>query len=212
MKNLSYILCFVFVVCSTFVLSAQSNRSGRNDRHRDREAKAKMKEETFEQPCMRYDDDEYFAASGYVRVKVGGEGERDYSIVATKLLDNLRQQVKQKIGGKYQSVVRDYFNQMDVDDKFSASSHIESAGEQIIDTYLNHTEEDCRQIGNTDESGYANLYIGILVRKVDLVDAIIDGMEESEEVPAEVKNDLRANEKAFRESAFKVFEAKPVEE
>lgn len=212
MKNLSYILCFVFVVCSTFVLSAQSNRSGRNDRHRDREAKAKMKEETFEQPCMRYDDDEYFAASGYVRVKVGGEGERDYSIVATKLLANLRQQVKQKIGGKYQSVVRDYFNQMDVDDKFSASSHIESAGEQIIDTYLNHTEEDCRQIGNTDESGYANLYIGILVRKSDLVDAIIDGVAESEEVPAEVKNDLRANEKAFRESAFKVFEAKPVEE
>jgi len=212
MKNFSYILCLVFIFCSTFTLSAQSNRTGRNDRNRDREAKAKMKEETFEQPCMRYDDDEYFAASGYVRVKVGGEGERDYSVVATKLLANLRQQVKQKIGGKYQSVVRDYFNQMDVDDKFSASSHIESAGEQIIDTYLNHTEEDCRQIGNTDESGYANLYIGILVRKVDLVDAIIDGMEESEEVPAEVKNDLRANEKAFRESAFKVFEAKPVEE
>lgn len=189
-------------------INAQGNRSGRNDRMRDHENKSKYLEETFTQPCMRYDDNEYYAASGWVRVKIMGDGERDYSTVATDLLANLRQQVKQKIGGKYQAVVRDYFDQMDVDDKFSAASHIESAGEQIIDTYLNDTEEDCRQLKVDNESGFANLYMGILVRKTDLVNSLVDGIQESNQVPNDVKAQIRANEQAFRDSAFKVFEAK----
>ncbi len=185
------------------------NRSNRNSRMRDQED-TKLTEKTTTQPCMRYDDNEYYAGSGWVRVKMIGDGERDYSIAATKLLANLRQQVKQKIGGKYQAVVRDYFDQMDVDDKFSAASHIESAGEQIIDIYLNDTEEDCRQLGPIDEeTGFANLYMGILVRKADLVESIVDGLQESDQVPNDVKAQVKANEQAFRESAFKVFDAKP---
>lgn len=185
------------------------NRSNRNSRMRDQED-TELTEKTTTQPCMRYDDNEYYAASGWVRVKMIGDGERDYSIAATKLLANLRQQVKQKIGGKYKAVVRDYFDQMDVDDKFSAASHIESAGEQIIDTYLNDTEEDCRQLGAMDEeTGFANLYMGILVRKAELVESIVDGLQESDQVPNDVKAQVKANEKAFRESAFKVFDAKP---
>ncbi len=185
------------------------NRSNRNSRMRDLE-ETELTEKTTTQPCMRYDDNEYYAASGWIRVKMIGDGERDYSIAATKLLANLRQQVKQKIGGKYQAVVRDYFDQMDVDDKFSAASHIESAGEQIIDTYLNDTEEDCRQLGPIDEeTGFANLYMGILVRKAELVESIVDGLQESDQVPNDVKAQVKANEKAFRESAFKVFDAKP---
>ena len=185
------------------------NRSNRNSRMRDLE-ETELTEKTTTQPCMRYDDNEYYAASGWIRVKMIGDGERDYSIAATKLLANLRQQVKQKIGGKYQAVVRDYFDQMDVDDKFSAASHIESAGEQIIDTYLNDTEEDCRQLGAMDEeTGFANLYMGILVRKAELVESIVDGLQESDQVPNDVKAQVKANEKAFRESAFKVFNAKP---
>lgn len=185
------------------------NRSNRNSRMRDLE-ETELTEKTTTQPCMRYDDNEYYAASGWIRVKMIGDGERDYSIAATKLLGNLRQQVKQKVGGKYKAVVRDYFEQMDLDDQFSAASHIESAGEQIIDTYLNDTEEDCRQMGPVDEeTGFANMYIGILVRKAELVETIVDGLQESNQIPNDVKAQVKANEQAFRESAFKVFDVKP---
>ena len=206
--KMKQVLLFALIF-STIAPIHADNRSNRNSRMRDLE-ETELTEKTTTQPCMRYDDNEYYAASGWIRVKMIGDGERDYSIAATKLLANLRQQVKQKIGGKYQAVVRDYFDQMDVDDKFSAASHIESAGEQIIDTYLNDTEEDCRQLGAMDEeTGVANLYMGILVRKAELVESIVDGLQESDQVPNDVKAQVKANEKAFRESAFKVFDAKP---
>ena len=206
--KMKQVLLFALIF-STIAPIHADNRSNRNSRMRDLE-ETELTEKTTTQPCMRYDDNEYYAASGWIRVKMIGDGERDYSIAATKLLANLRQQVKQKIGGKYQAVVRDYFDQMDVDDKFSAASHIESAGEQIIDTYLNDTEEDCRQLGAMDEeTGFANLYMGILVRKAELVESIVDGLQESDQVPNDVKAQVKANEKAFRESAFKVFDAKP---
>lgn len=206
--KMKQVLLFALIF-STIAPIHADNRSNRNSRMRDQED-TELTEKTTTQPCMRYDTDEYYAASGWVRVKMIGDGERDYSIAATKLLANLRQQVKQKIGGKYKAVVRDYFDQMDVDDKFSAASHIESAGEQIIDTYLNDTEEDCRQLGAMDEeTGFANLYMGILVRKTELVESIVDGLQESDQVPNDVKAQVKANEKSFRESAFKVFDAKP---
>lgn len=201
-------IVMIGILCMLVGTINAQGRSGRNARMLERE-ETELTEKTTTQPCMRYDDDEYYAASGWMRVKMIGAGERDYSEVATKLLASLRQQVKQKIGGKYQAVVRDYFDQMDVDDKFSAASHIESAGEQIIDTYLNDTEEDCRQFGPMDEeTGFANMYIGILVKKSELVESLVDGLQESDQVPNDVKAQIRANEQAFRDSALKGFGAK----
>lgn len=185
---------------------AQNNRTGRNDRMRDRENDLRQTEETTIQPCMRYDDDEYFAGSGYTRVKAGGDGERDYTLVINKLLNSVRQQIKQKIGGKYKAVVRDYFDQLDIDNKSSAASHIESAGEEVIDRFLGDTEEDCRTFGKIDEGGYQNIYIGILVKKSDLVNSLLEGIEEDDKVPDDIKQQVRQNEKAFRDSAFKIFE------
>jgi hypothetical protein len=204
-KFLIGILALILGATSVF---AQSNRSGRNDRMRDRE-NTEMTEVTTTQPCMRYDDDEYYAASGSLRIKMGGNVAPDaqQAVMATKLLGLLRQQVKQKIGGKYQAVVRDYFDQMDINETSSVASHIESAGEQVIDQYLNDTEEDCRQLGEMDEeTGYANLYMGILVKKTALVDNLVDGIMANDQVPQDAKAQLRANEAAFRESAFKQFE------
>jgi hypothetical protein len=194
------------MIASIQSLYAQSNRSGRNDRLRERENNLRQTEETTIQPCMRYDDDEYFAGSGYTRVKAGGEGERDYTLVINKLLNSVRQQVKQKIGGQYKAVVRDYFDQMDYGDKISAASHIESAGEEVIDRVLGNTEEDCRTFGEVDEAGYQNIYIGILVKKSDLVNSLLDGIENDKDVPADIQQQVRQNEKAFRDSAFKIFE------
>ena len=206
MRTIRFFVVSLLMVVGIQSLCAQSNRSGRNDRMRDRESNLRQTEETTIQPCMRYDDDEYFAGSGYTRVKAGGDGERDYTLVINKLLNSVRQQVKQKIGGKYKAVVRDYFDQMDYGDKTSAASHIESAGEEIIDSYLGNTEEDCRTFGEVDDAGYQNIYIGILVKKSDLVNSLLEGIQEDDDVPADIKQQVRQNEKAFRDSAFKIFE------
>lgn len=209
MRTIRFFLLSLLMVVGIQSLCAQSNRSGRNDRMRERENNLRQTEETSIQPCMRYDDDEYFAGSGFTRVKAGGDGERDFTLVINKLLNSVRQQVKQKIGGKYKAVVRDYFDQMDYGDKTSAVSHIESAGEEVIDRFLGDTEEDCRTFGEVDDAGYQNIYIGILVKKTDLVNSLLNGIEEDEDVPADIKQQVRQNEKAFRDSAFKIFEQGP---
>lgn len=206
MRTVRIIVISFLMIVSLQSLYAQSNRNGRNDRMRERENGLRVTEETTIQPCMRYDDDEYFAGSGYTRVKAGGEGERDYTLVINKLLNSVRQQVKQKIGGKYKAVVRDYFDQMDYGDKTSAASHIESAGEEVIERVLGDTEEDCRTFGEVDDAGYQNIYIGILVKKSDLVNSLLEGIGENDDVPADIKQQVRQNEKAFRDSAFKIFE------
>lgn len=205
MKNIAgLIICIVLAQ----IAFAQSNRDNRNNRMRDRESDKQFIQETYLQPCQRYDDNEYYAASGFIRVKAGGEGEKDFTLLINKELNSLRQQVKSKVGGKYKSVVRDYFDQMDIDSKSTEASHIESAGEQIIDQFLNDTEEDCRELGPIDDSGFQNIYIGILVRKVELVEKLVDGLENNNSIPSNEKEQLRKNEDAFRESAFKAFDIK----
>lgn len=209
MRTVRIIVISFLMIVGTQSLYAQSNRNGRNDRLREHENNLRQTEETTIQPCMRYDDDEYFAGSGYTRVKAGGDGERDYTLVINKLLNSVRQQVKQKIGGKYKAVVRDYFDQMDYGDKTAAASHIESAGEEVIERFLGDTEEDCRTFGEIDDAGYQNIYIGILVKKSDLVNSLLEGIEASHDVPADIRQQVRQNEKAFRDSAFKIFEQEP---
>lgn len=206
MRTVRIFVISLLMLASIQSLYAQSNRSGRNDRMREREKDLRPTEETTIQPCMRYDDDEYFAGSGFTKVYAGEEGERDYTLVINKLLNSVRQQVKQKIGGQYKAVVRDYFDQMDYGDKSSAASHIESAGEEVIDRILGNTEEDCRTFGKIDEAGYQNIYIGILVKKSDLVDSLIEGIENDKDVPSDIRQQVRQNEQAFRDSAFKIFE------
>ncbi len=95
---------------------------------------------------------------------------------------------------------------MDYGDKSSAASHIESAGEEVIDRILGDTEEDCRTFGEMDDAGHQNIYIGILVKKSDLVDSLIEGIENDKDVPSDIRQQVRQNEKAFRDSAFKIFE------
>ena len=201
-------LALAFCIGFSLAIFAQSNRDGRNDRMRDREAKTPINVQTEVQPCQRYDDNEYYAASGFIRIKSGGDGEKDFTVLINKELNSLRQQVKSKIGGKYRAVVRDYFDQMDMDAKSSEASHIESAGEQIIDRFLDDTEEDCREFGPVDDAGYRNMYMGILVRKKQLVETLIDDLENKSSIPASAKEQLRKNEQAFRESAFKAFDIK----
>lgn len=201
-KIIFLILCIAF----TQSIFAQVDRNNFNDSQFSNETKNGNTEDTKMQPCWRVDTKDYYAASGYIRILAGGKEERDYTLTFNKELNSLRQQVKSKIGGKYKAVVRDYFDQMDIDAKSSEASHIESAGEQIIDQILNDTEEDCRQFGEVQDGGYQNVYFSIRVLKEQLVEQIIDGLENKSNLPADEKEQLRKNENAFRESAFKVFE------
>lgn len=163
-------------------------------------------EETASQPCWIGDNDEYFAASGFFRIKAGGDGERNYTIEFNKQLNSLRQQVKMKIGGHYRSIMRDYFDQLDIDSRSSVASHIESAGEESIDKLLNDSKEACRQRSKeVDESGFVTWYMAITVSKKEIAQAIVDGVEESKDIPENVKREVRQNEEKFRESALKSF-------
>ena len=209
MKKINYIAFgILFAFGSSFSASAQFD----NELHKVNTQKIVQQanndaiEETSSQPCWIADNDEYFAASGFFRIKAGGNGERDYTIEFNKQLNSLRQQVKMKIGGHYRSIMRDYFDQLDVDSRSSVASHIESAGEEAIDKLLNDSKEACRQRSDkVDESGFVTWYMGITVSKKEIAQAIVDGVEESKDIPENVKKEVRQNEEKFRESALKSF-------
>lgn len=208
MKKISYIvLGILFGVALTPTASAQFDNELKNANAKKvvNYANNDDDEETTSQPCWLADNDDYFAASGYFRIKAGGDGERDFTVEYNKQLNSLRQQVKMKIGGHYRSIMRDYFDQLDVDSRSSVASHIESAGEEAIDKLLNDSKEACRQMGKVDESGYRMIYMAITVVKKEIAEAIVDGVEESKEIPENVKREVRQNEEKFRESALKSF-------
>ena len=206
-KNAFAIILFVFAASYFSTLTAQN----RNDKNRDKREVRYSKEgpsekKTKEMPCMMYDNDEEYVATGMMRIKMGGSGEQNLTLQINKLLGSCQQQLKMKVKGRYQAVIRDYFEQMDMDAKSSAASRITSAGEMIIDQLLDDTREDCREIGETDEAGYANVYMGILIKKSTLVEKLVGGMQESKTLSSDEKEKLRQNESTFRESAFKVFD------
>lgn len=208
MKKLNYIVCgILFALVLTPSVHAQFDNELKNANSKKivNYANNDDDEETTSQPCWIADNDEYFAASGYFRIKAGGDGERDFTVEYNKQLNSLRQQVKMKIGGHYRSIMRDYFDQLDVDSRSSVASHIESAGEEAIDKLLNDSKEACRQMGKVDESGYRMIYMAITVVKKEIAEAIVDGVEESNEIPEDVKREVRQNEEKFRESALKSF-------
>lgn len=209
MKKLSYI---VFGILFALVFSPFANAQFDNELHKantkniSRQANNDAIERTASQPCWIADNDDYFAASGFFRIKAGGDGERDYTIEFNKQLNSLRQQVKMKIGGHYRSIMRDYFDQLDVDSRSNVASHIESAGEEAVDKLLNDSKEACRQRSEKmDESGMVTWYMGITVSKKEIAQAIVKGIEESKDVPENVKKEVRQNEEKFRESALKSF-------
>ena len=151
--------------------------------------------EVGEDPCSLYDDDEWFTA---FNSKSGVKGDPE---LANALLANCQQQLRMKVKGRYQAVMRDYFNQTDIDSQSSEASHIESAGEYIIDRFLNDTQEYCRRTSDPDEErGTIIMYMSIRVRKKEMVDRLASGLSEDKELK------VRFDEKKFREEAMKVFQ------
>ncbi|GHT48994.1 hypothetical protein AGMMS49982_01420 [Bacteroidia bacterium] len=164
--------------------------------------KAKRASKSAEIPCQEYDTDELFVGTGKSRVRADKVNTDEY----TKLLRSCQQLIKSKIGGKYQAVVRDYFDQMDIDGKSSVGSHIESAGELVIDRYLNDTKQTCQEETEEDDQGYVTIYMSVAIDKGDLAGAVASGI--SKEVSEDQATKVRFNEQKFRESALKAFEGK----
>lgn len=157
-------------------------------------AKAKAKYNSYVQPCIDYDTKEYYVAFGTKRMK-----HHMQSQYVLPLLGSLRVQVKGKINGSYKAVVTDYLDQMDVEENSSFALHIERAGIELINSYVNDSQVYCQEITVPDESGYVTMYMLIRVYKNDLVDEILNN------IPEDVKNDVRMNEVKFRELLNNIF-------
>lgn len=149
---------------------------------------------TYQVPCWHADDDEYYYASASRR-----RGYNQQNTLATATSRAANQQMQQKIMSALKQVTRDYFDQMDINEKSDEASHIESAAERIVDTYLNDVMEYCREQTRPDGEGMVIMYIGIKVSKKGLVDALSNGLSKDE------KLGVRFNEHQFREDAWKVF-------
>lgn len=143
--------------------------------------------QTYKLPCWEPDTKEYFTAQVQRVMPLN-----QVTIQATALLRLAKQQMQQKIAGAYKQVIRDYMDQMDLDDKFTAASHIESAGEMIINQIVNNTEESCREMTRPDASGQVTLYLAIKVSKENLVKEILNNIPEKE------KKEVLTNEEEFR--------------
>lgn len=150
---------------------------------------------TYQFPCWQVDDDDYYYAGASRR-----RGFNQQNTLATSTIRAANQQMQQKIKSAFKQVTRDYFDQMDINEDSEEASHIESAGERIIDTYLNDVQEYCREVTRPDAEGKIIMYIGIKVSKKELVDALSKGLSQEQQLR------LRFNEKNFREDAWKVFE------
>lgn len=143
--------------------------------------------QTYKLPCWEPDTKEYFTAQVQRVMPLN-----QVTIQATALLRLAKQQMQQKIAGAYKQVIRDYMDQMDLDDKFTAASHIESAGEMVINQIVNNTEESCREMTRPDASGQVTLYLAIKVSKENLVKEILNNIPEKE------KKEVLTNEEEFR--------------
>lgn len=150
---------------------------------------------TYQVPCWRADDEDYYYASASRR-----RGYNQQNTLATATLRAANQQMQQKIMSAFKQVTRDYFDQMDINEKSDEAMHIESAGERIVNTYLNDVMEYCREQTRPDNEGMIIMYIGIKVSKKGLVDALSRGLSQDQQLR------LRFNEQKFREDAWKVFE------
>ena len=150
---------------------------------------------TTEMPCQIYDCAQWYTAVGERRVHANA-----INTAATALLRSTQQQLRQKLQGQYRAVVRDYMDQMDVDENSSVAAHIESAGDYVINQKMNETEEVCRRNTERDAQGYMTMYMAIRVSKKAIVDEVVNRLSNDQRM------EVRFNEDQFRKSAFKVFE------
>ena len=145
-------------------------------------------------PCFEPDDEEWYKAT-VARISTVNKT----NTLATACLRAARQNLQQKIKGAFKQVIRDYFNQMDIDESSTEASHIESAGELIIDQFMNDMMETCRKTTQPDAGGNVIMYMGVKISKKALVDQLVKGLSENQKLK------LRFDHDTFRKDAWKNF-------
>ena len=174
----------------------QAKREKDAERRAAEQEQLRREQATTDMPCQIFDDAEWFTATASRRFKGSNA-----NTVVTALLRSAKQQLLQKLQGKYQQVADDYFDQMDVEEGAYERSHIESAGRMVMQQMVNETYETCRKVSAyADAEGYKTMYMAIKISKKELLEKTVNEISKEEEMR------VRFNEKQFRDSAFKVFE------
>lgn len=153
------------------------------------------KEMTVTVPCWMADDDEWFYATTQRQFK-----QSSMNTAPTATLRQTQLMMRQKLQSVYRAVLRDYFDQMDIEEGSYANQHIESAGDMVIKATINETYEVCRKQTKPDENGNVVMYMTIKVSKKKFAKDLVQKISDDEQLK------VRFNEQQFRESAFKVFE------
>lgn len=183
------------------IRNAKKAQEDKAKKEQDAAERANYRRNTHQMPCQMYDNDEWFYATGVRQFPIS-----NINNAPTATLRATQQLMRQKLSGLYRSVLRDYFDQMDIDAMSSTASHIESAGDIVIKATINDTYEVCRENTDPDESGKVYMYMTIKVNKKKFVDDVV------REVTKDADRKVRFNEQKFREDAFKVFEKSNEEE
>lgn len=196
MKTIKFVAILMVLVCSSQVIYAQTSHDIDWDAlNQVADGTNKLNDKAYEKPCTLYDDDQWYTA---FNEKIGVEGDPQ---LANSLFRTCQEQLKNKLAGKVQAITTTYFDQMDIDGKSKAAEHIEGASQMVVEQIINETREYCRrERPSIYEKGKIILYMSIRVKKQEVVQEIIDGIQND----ADAK--VRLNEKKFREAAFKVFE------
>lgn len=183
------------------IRNAQKAQEAKAKAEQEAAARAAYRNNTHQMPCQMYDNDEWFYATGVRQFPISHINNAPTATLrATQLL------MRQKLSSMYKAVLRDYFDQMDVDAMSSTASHIESAGDNVIKATINDTYEVCRENTDPDASGKVYMYMTIKVSKKKFIDDVV------KEITKETEMRVRFNEQKFREDAFKVFEKSNEEE
>lgn len=154
---------------------------------------------TYAAPGFEPDTDEYFAGWGTAN---GLQARMD--VLQSTALTNAQNAVRQKLKHAYKGMVSDYSNYVGNNSGSDAQTHVERAGDQIIDAIVNDTQARTLNFSGVDESGRLNCYVGIRVYKKQLADKIADAVSEDEELK------IRFKEQEFRkymQEKFKEYKA-----
>ena len=186
--SLSIIMLTVVVFMSTSCKSTQKTV----------EVKAPISSQTnvdvYDGPCWMADDDEWFYATVQRQFK-----QSSINTAPTATLRTAQLLMRQKLSSVYRAVLRDYFDQMDIEEGSYANQHIESAGDLVIKATINETYEVCRKQTRPDENGNVTMFMTIKVSKKKFTNDLVQKISDDEQLK------VRFNEKTFRDSAFKVF-------
>ena len=173
----------------------QKKKSMERQRVLDSIQNANKQPAEYDVPCWMADDDEWFYATIQRQFK-----QSSMNTAPTATLRSAQMLMRQKLSSVYRAVLRDYFDQMDIEEGSYANQHIESAGDMVIKATINETYEVCRKQTRPDESNNVVMYMTIKVSKKKFVQDIVHKISEDEQLK------VRFNEQKFRDSAFKVFE------